>query len=228
MRPSKEVLETGVCCPPDLATAARRHGRHFARYLLAGQFAQGKVVIDAACGSGYGAAYLATVAARVVGLDMNPKLLAHAQAAWPAANLTFQRHDLHEPIRLGAPAGLVTSFETLEHVRDPRRCLSNLVGALSNDGVAILSVPNGTKELRSARPKDYHLTHFTAEALRQLLAEQFQWVEERSQAFRPTLSYRLGRLVGRKGHPARCYHFVPGFLDEAKTWVALCRRPRRQ
>lgn len=222
----EDVLGTEVR-PADLATAARQHGRHFARYLLAGQFAAGQRVVDAACGSGYGAAYMATTAAFVLGLDLDQKLLAYAEATWRAPNLKFQSHDLHEPIRLGEPAGLVTSFETLEHVRDPHRCLFNLATALAGDGLAIVSVPNGTKELRSGRTKEYHQTHLTAEEFRHLLNERFEWVEERSQVFRSSLGYRLAKFLGRKGHPATCYRFVPGFLDDAKTWLALCRRVRR-
>jgi 2-polyprenyl-3-methyl-5-hydroxy-6-metoxy-1,4-benzoquinol methylase len=171
---------------------------------------------------------MATMAAFVLGLDLDQELIAYARATWQKPNLRFEHHDLHEPIRLTELAGLVTSFETLEHVRDPHRCLSNLANALADEGLAIVSVPNGIKELHSARPKDYHQVHFTADEFHRLLTEQFEWVEERSELFQPSLGYRLGKLLGKKGHLAKYYRFVPGFLDQAKTWLALCRSPRRR
>ena len=40
---------------------------HLARYAFARRFADGKRVLDAACGEGYGSAFLGAVAASVVG-----------------------------------------------------------------------------------------------------------------------------------------------------------------
>jgi predicted RNA methylase len=44
---------------------------HIARYLFAARFVANKVVLDAACGSGYGSAYLRHSGAKqVVGVDL--------------------------------------------------------------------------------------------------------------------------------------------------------------
>ena len=45
---------------------------HLHRYAMAKDFAAGKVVLDIACGEGYGSAFLAEVAARVYGVDIAP------------------------------------------------------------------------------------------------------------------------------------------------------------
>src|SRR5579859_2453285 len=44
---------------------------HFARYVFAGKLARDKQVIDVACGHGYGAAYLASMAQSVRACDID-------------------------------------------------------------------------------------------------------------------------------------------------------------
>ena len=51
---------------------------HWHRYAFARQFVAGKRVLDAACGEGYGSALLASVAASVVGVDIDAPAVAHA------------------------------------------------------------------------------------------------------------------------------------------------------
>jgi 2-polyprenyl-3-methyl-5-hydroxy-6-metoxy-1,4-benzoquinol methylase len=213
--------------PTDLADAAARHGRHFARYLFARQYATGKRVIDAACGGGYGSACLAASARSVLGLDVDEELLAVARRAFGRGNVEFRRHDLHEPIAIDQPAGLVCSFETLEHVRDPDLCLANLAACLDNDGTALVSVPNGTRELRRASDKPYHQVHFSAADFRGIIERRFERVEFRSQVIHKGPGYYLRKLTGGGRHHARDYGFAPGLDEEAKTWLAIAHDPRR-
>jgi 2-polyprenyl-3-methyl-5-hydroxy-6-metoxy-1,4-benzoquinol methylase len=226
MAMQQDVLGTEVC-PRDFAEAARRHGRHFARYLLAVGMARGRRVLDAACGSGFGSAYLATAAESVLGADLDERMLELARANYAGPNLRFLRHDLHEPLPAGETFDLVCSFETLEHVRDPRAALAVLAAALDDDGVAMVSVPNGAKELRDGRRKEYHQTHFSAGELAAMLDERFEAVEPFSQVYRKGPGHYARKLLGRGGHHARGYRFEPGFADTAKTWLAVCRGPRR-
>jgi 2-polyprenyl-3-methyl-5-hydroxy-6-metoxy-1,4-benzoquinol methylase len=184
-------------------------------------------VVDAACGGGFGSAYLAEVAERVVGIELDDEMLAVARSSFPRANLEFRKHDLHEPLAIDEPLTLAVSFETLEHVRSPQQCLAVLAGALADDGVAVISVPNGQKELAAGDYKDYHERHFSADGFAQLLAGAFEQVEPRSQVYRKGLGHYVRKLTGRGGHHAAGYVFAPGFDEQAKTWLAICRRPRR-
>ncbi len=222
----RDVLGTSIL-PRDFRAAARRHGRAFARYGFARRLARGRRVVDAACGGGFGSAYLAEVAEQVVGIELDEPMLAFARSTFQRENLSFRRHDLHEPLDLERPLGLVVSFETLEHVRSPQQCLSVLAGALADDGIAVISVPNGQKELAAGDYKEYHERHFSAEGFAQLLAGAFEQVEPRSQVYRKGLGHYVRKLTGRGGHHAAGYAFVPGFDEQAKTWLAVCRRPRR-
>jgi len=220
-----EQLDTQIA-PTDFATAARRHGRHFARYVYARPHARGRRVLDAACGTGFGSAYLARTAENVLGLDLDEKVIAFARKHFAADNCRFAIHDLHEPIRGEAPFGLISSFETLEHVTDPDRCVGNLSGALADDGVALISVPNGTKE-RLGGGKHYHPNQFSAAKFHDLLARHFGCVQPFSQVYRKDLAHYLRRIIGRGGRPAQNYRFRPGFDEHAKTFLAVATQPRR-
>ncbi|MFH1418956.1 MAG: class I SAM-dependent methyltransferase [Planctomycetota bacterium] len=220
---AENVLGTEVC-PTEFREAAERHGRHFARYLFAARFARSKRVLDGACGSGYGAAYLATLADFVLGVDLDDKLLHHARSAFAKPNLEFRKHDLHIPVQRDGPFGLITTFETLEHVGDPRRCLAALAEALADGGTLLASVPNGEKELLRGRHKRYHPRQFSAADFEGLLREQFDDVQLFSQVYRKGAGHYLRKLSFRTNHPARGYHFHSGLDDGAKTWLAVCRR----
>jgi 2-polyprenyl-3-methyl-5-hydroxy-6-metoxy-1,4-benzoquinol methylase len=224
---NENVLGTSVC-PKDFKTAAVKHGRHFARYLLAAEYAKGRRVLDAACGGGFGSAYLARRAESVLGVDLDEQMVSSAWKVYQAENLSFERHDLNESLidLVNQTFNLVVSFETLEHVRDPARCLFNFVQVMSPDAIALVSVPNGTKELHDGDTKAYHRVHFSAEQFESLLSEHFSRIEMRSQAYRKNVRHYFRKLTGRGGHHAKCYTFVPGLLDTAKTWLAICRSPK--
>lgn len=226
-RVNENVLGTTVC-PKDFKTAAVRHGRHFARYLLAAEYAKGRRVLDAACGSGFGSAYLARDAESVLGIDLDPQMVSSARQLYSAQNLRFEKYDLQDSLSDLADGtfNLVVSFETLEHVRDPALCLFNMVQVMVRDSVALISVPNGTKELYGGDTKEYHRVHFSTERFESILSERFDRIDMRSQVYIKNVRHYLRKLTGRCSHHAKCYTFVPGLLDDAKTWLAICRTPK--
>jgi 2-polyprenyl-3-methyl-5-hydroxy-6-metoxy-1,4-benzoquinol methylase len=222
----KDVLGTTIC-PTTFDQAARRHGRGFARYVFATQYAAAKRVIDAACGGGFGSAYLAERATSVLGLDLDDEMLRIARESFRRDNLEFRRHDLNHPIEPHRRFDLVTSFETLEHVRDPQQCLRNLTSVLADDGMALISVPNGDKELAAGDTKDYHERHFSAGEFETLLRQAFEEVHPHSQVYHKGLKHYACKLIGRTAHHADNYRFPAGFDPAAKTWLAVCRGVRR-
>jgi 2-polyprenyl-3-methyl-5-hydroxy-6-metoxy-1,4-benzoquinol methylase len=213
--------------PKDFEEAERRHARHFARYFLALPYARGAVAVDAACGSGYGSAWLAQVAESVLGLDIDEQRLAWARQHHQPANVRYALHDLHKPLPVERPLTLVTSFETLEHVDAPPVCLKNLADALADDGVALISVPNGTMELRGGQPKPYHRWQFSSADFEKLLRGCFADVHPHAQVYGGGLGHYLAKWLRGQKRQARAYRFLPGLRDDAKTWLAVCRAPKR-
>lgn len=90
---------------------------HLARYHLATGFLEPRdVVIDAACGIGYGADLLQNVQdVHYVGIDKD--LSGLSSIAWNGLDRIFLKEDL-ETWEPGAPFDVAVSFETIEHLND--------------------------------------------------------------------------------------------------------------
>ena len=154
---------TGERLPGADADFAVDRERHLAAYRFARAHAAGRAVLDAGSGEGYGAALLAEVAARVVGID-RAEAVRVAAARHRAPGLEFRAHDLERLGALGERFDLVVSFQVIEHVRDPvgfLRALARLGGAL------VVTTPN---RLMSVSENPYHLREWTATELLALAA----------------------------------------------------------
>ncbi len=116
---------------------------HWHRYAFAAPFANGKRVLDAACGEGYGSALLAQTAYSVLGLDLSPTTVEHARARYPQANLRYGVADVTALDQLpDASFDLIVSFETLEHVERQSEMLAGFRRLLAPGGLLIISTPD--------------------------------------------------------------------------------------
>ncbi|MFW6354739.1 MAG: class I SAM-dependent methyltransferase [Verrucomicrobiota bacterium] len=148
---------------------------HLARYALASSQVEGKRVLDAASGTGFGARLLAECgAARVDAVDLEEATLEVGRERYPHAAVHPRRADLDQPGSLPeGPWDLVCSFETLEHLRAPGVFLSEVAARLAPGGLVFLSVPG---EADAAQDNAFHLQHYTRESFTALLREHFREV----------------------------------------------------
>jgi SAM-dependent methyltransferase len=163
---------TGERLVPELQHGELVHAEHLARYRLAAQLAPGRRVLDAASGEGYGSGILAAAGAdSVVGVDLDSKSVEHARARHSG---DFRVADVAAlPFDDGA-FDLVVSFETIEHVPDPSRALSELARVLAPDGLLVISTPNKHEYLVE---NEFHTVEFTHEEFVALLGARFDQVE---------------------------------------------------
>ena len=159
---------------------------HWHRYAFARRFAAGRRVLDAACGEGYGTAFLATVAESTVGVDIDIATIEHARATYgESAHLRFIAASCTGFPLPSASIDLVVSFETIEHLsaEEQRQMLSEFARVMRPEALLILSSPN--KRLYSdARNfvNQYHLQELDRDALTRLLARHFpdqRWFAQR-------------------------------------------------
>ena len=127
-------------------------------------------MLDAGCGTGYGAVLLSRAGAdRVIGVDVAAAVVEAARSQ-ETPTLSFEHADI---ARLPYPDGsldLVTCFEVIEHVPDPSAVLGELARVLGADGVLAISSPNAD---RYPRGNPHHRREFTTAEFRALLAESF-------------------------------------------------------
>jgi len=147
---------------------------HMHRYVLAGELVRGRSVLDAACGEGYGAQYLAEHAAHVTAVDISPETIAHAAARYPSGNLVFQVADcLALPFQDGQFDSII-SFETLEHLKDQAQLVREFRRVLAGNGFLMISSPD--KAVYSDRMKSenpFHQRELYRQELEDLLATEF-------------------------------------------------------
>lgn len=108
--------------PEDLEPSWRLLTEHLERYEFASsRLLRGDVVVDAACGVGYGAAMLAKRASRVWAIDSSADALAYGRKHY-GPDIEWIEADLD---RTELPdCDVFISFETVEHLQDPDRFLT--------------------------------------------------------------------------------------------------------
>jgi ubiquinone/menaquinone biosynthesis C-methylase UbiE len=115
---------------------------HWHRYLFAAPFVAGRDVLDAACGEGYGSAWLARTARSVTGLDIDVPTVRQARDTYPARNVRFEVGSVAAMPFGDASFDCAVSFETLEHIAEQEAMLGELRRVLRPDGLLIISTPN--------------------------------------------------------------------------------------
>lgn len=147
---------------------------HRARYYWALQhLPAGAVVLDAACGNGYGSYILASGGARVQGVDVSAEAIAfarhyyrHEQTSFVAAAID-DASALCDAAAASAPFDALVSLETLEHLADAETFLHSAGGLLRPGGMLLCSTPNA--DVMDIAEAPYHQRHFTRTELQQLL-----------------------------------------------------------
>jgi len=165
---------------------------HEERYAFAGQYVFGKDVLDVACGSGVGTSLLREAGARCVwGLDIDPKAIAFAKARY--GDCEFAQSDATSLCLANSSVDVVVSFETLEHLKDPRKFLLECRRVLRPEGTLVCSTPN-LEISRWGLGNPFHVREFSPREFKGLVESIFSSAElfgQRNRMFLP----HVGKLV---------------------------------
>jgi ubiquinone/menaquinone biosynthesis C-methylase UbiE len=145
---------------------------HYVRYIFAAQFVKNKIVLDIACGSGFGTHYLAFKGAeRVVGVDVSEESINYAKRKYSARNVKYLVGDCENIPLPDKSVDLVVSFETLEHVKGYEKFLAEVKRISTPGALFILSTPN-----KKVFPKGnlFHIKEFNHSELTSLLSKYFK------------------------------------------------------
>ena len=147
--------------------------------------APGELVIDAGCGSGVIADYLASSGAEVLGVDANPEAIGFATSAFARPNLRFVHGLVDDEMTLDRSVDKFYSLEVIEHVYRAQgvAMLRNFHRLLRPGGRALITTPNyrsvwpllewtlDTLRLAPKMADEQHVEHYHRRKLRAVADE---------------------------------------------------------
>lgn len=179
---------------PDSEPAAGVVAAHLKRYDFARPLCAGRRVLDAACGVGYGSAFLAEQAASVVGVDVDAASVEYARGRYGSDRCTFEVMDVERLAFADGTFEVACSFETIEHVGDPERALAELARVLAPGGTLVVSTPHVAVTTHSpANP--FHQVEFSRADFERLLRGSFAEVDLYGQRRLQTGAHRLAQQL---------------------------------
>ena len=188
---SKALAETGERMVPE-RSVARIFWEHVERYRFASGYIVGKRVLDVACGEGYGSAALRRAgASQVIGVDIAPEVCEHARTKYGLEVRLGNAQAL--PID-DASVDVVVSFETIEHVPDPRKFLEECARVLAPGGILILSTPNRPVYSSALNHNPFHHQEFDRKEFLDLLQSKFRDIQLYGQTLKSAPWWSLGSL----------------------------------
>jgi ubiquinone/menaquinone biosynthesis C-methylase UbiE len=148
---------------------------HLHRYAIALDMANGKDVLDFACGEGYGAMLLAGKARSVTAIDIDEPTIKKAISKYKAGNLHFKSGSVPELENLKDQFHLVTSFETIEHLDNHEEFLSALKKTMKPGGLLLLSTPEkASYSDKTGYKNPFHKKELYGDELKQLIQKYFK------------------------------------------------------
>lgn len=175
-----------------------------------------KVLLDCACGRGYGSHYLAGFAKKVTGVDVSAEAIDYCKRTYKRPNLDYFCADASRLPFPDEAFDAVISQDTIEHVRDDAAFLSELRRVLRPGGSAFIFTPHSA--VHNEKPENpFHLREYSRGSLNELLKAYFTDVRYFGKRLSPqlaaleaTLSKVRGRdqLNLRRFVPRRLRHFI--------------------
>lgn len=136
----------------------------------------GSVVLDVGCGNGVISRKLGTLGFHVKGVDISERAIEKAKALNQSPNVNFEVKSAEQIVADGQRYHAVICSEVLEHLNRPQDLLKVVRQLLTDDGVLIVTVPNGKgpRELFVTRPvikmqQKNNLTWRTVKGIKKLL-----------------------------------------------------------
>lgn len=155
---------------------------HMHRYFLAERLAEGKDVLDIACGEGFGSNILARSAKSVVGVDISENAVAHATRKYASKKASFRVGSVTKIPLKDHSVDMVASFETIEHIAEHEEMMAEFKRVLRPGGLLIISTPDkATYTDASGNINTFHVRELYRDEFDALIRQYFAHVQMHGQ-----------------------------------------------
>lgn len=196
--------------------------QHVARYLWARSLVGRGLILDVACGTGYGSALLAGPGRRVLGIDTSAEAIDQANRDYGSSSgVSFMVGDAVRLPVASSSVDFVVSFETIEHLSEPAEFVAEVARVLRPRGTVLLSTPDravysrGRTDGRSNNP--FHPSEMTRSELLEVLQTRLVLCE--------VLGQSASRRNGSRGGGGQEGDWGYGVRTLAKEAVKLLTAP---
>lgn len=176
---------TGERFISDEAWGYRSEIEHRHRYSLLDEVVKEKLVLDAACGSGYGSYIISRNARMVIGIDISKEAVDFCKQNYTNSNLKYMQMSVAKMDFEDNTFDVVVSFETIEHLPYTLQCdfLKEITRVLKKDGLLIISSPdrNVRRIMYHGVNNPYHIHEFLHDEFREFLQSNFDYVKFEAQ-----------------------------------------------
>jgi ubiquinone/menaquinone biosynthesis C-methylase UbiE len=143
---------------------------HTYRYAFACRLLKGLTILDIASGEGYGTDSLSKCAKSVIGIDVDLEAVNHAKEKY---GLDYRVGNAERIPLENDSVDAIVSFETIEHLSDPRKFLEELFRVLKPGGHLVISTPNKKIYHADQPPNPFHVSELTYAEFHGLLSPLF-------------------------------------------------------
>ena len=201
------MKDTGERLIPKLHSKSITYGEHLARYRCALGVVKDKIVLDIACGTGYGTQILAERAAKVYGIDVSQEAVEYAAKNYPRKNIIYKQGDAVKTPLPDSSVDVVISLETIEHIPAPEPFVKEVKRVLKPGGVFVVSTPNDDEFTEG---NIYHVHEFDFKTLDKVITKNFKNFEYYFQG-----SWFSSGVLSKKNFEGQ---FSSSSLDVVKTF----------
>ena len=178
------VQKTAERILPEAACRSRDAYLLYLRHLFAYDAAKAwlspeSLVMEVGCGEGYGTRHLSQHVRHITGLDVEPTIIEHASKKYGSERCAFSIYDGVTLPYEDQTFDVVVAFETIEHIKDDARFLTELYRVIKEGGQCLLTTPNGRSRLRPGQKpwNRFHVREYAPAELHDLLSSVFSHVE---------------------------------------------------
>ena len=128
--------------PHDMGDRPDVLSEHLIRYAIALRWCSAANILDVACGTGYGMAMIRPIAQRIWGGDIDDNSLNYARANYGLKDLCkidLSTQSIQTVFK--RKFDIIISFETIEHIENPKYFMNSVRESLLPGGYFIFSVP---------------------------------------------------------------------------------------